>query len=209
MIRLLIADDHAIVRAGINQLVALTNKIKVIAEASTGGEVLNFLNEVDVDLILLDLNMPSGGIELIRQIKSAFPKLPILIYSMHDDAHIAIEAFKAGVSGYFTKNSDPTQLMSAIFKVFNGERYIDQAIAEKMAFESAFPGKKLPHTLLSARELEIFRLMIVGMSGNEIAQKLFISTKTVSTHKSNLFQKMELHTVADLVLYAVHHNLLD
>lgn len=209
MIRLLIADDHAIVRAGINQLVALTNKIKVIAEASTGGEVLNFLNEGDVDLILLDLNMPSGGIELIRQIKSAFPKLPILIYSMHDDAHIAIEAFKAGVSGYFTKNSDPTQLMSAIFKVFNGERYIDQVIAEKMAFESAFPGKKLPHTLLSARELEIFRLMIVGMSGNEIAQKLFISTKTVSTHKTNVFEKMELNTVADLVLYAVRHKLLD
>jgi len=210
MIRLLIADDHEIVREGLKQLIALTLDIKMAGEATNGSEVLQQVRDGIFDLLLLDMNMPGvNGSELIGLVKACRPALPILVYSMHNEAHVACSTFKAGASGYFTKNSDPKMLMEAIRKVSGGGQYIDPAIAEQMAFDSAFPQLKLPHTLLSDREFEIFRLIVAGKSVNEIAEQLFISNKTVSTHKTHLMEKMNLHNVADLVRYAVQHSLAD
>ena len=210
MIRLLIADDHAIVREGLKQLIALTLDIEIAGEATNGSEVLQQVRGGIFDLLLLDMNMPGvSASELIGLVKACRPALPILVYSMHNEAHVASSTFKAGASGYFTKNSDPKMLMEAIRKVSGGGQYIDPAIAEQMAFDSAFPQLKLPHTLLSDREFEIFRLLVAGKSVNEIAEQLFISNKTVSTHKTHLMEKMNLHNVADMVRYAVQHRLAD
>ncbi|OGT11781.1 MAG: DNA-binding response regulator [Gallionellales bacterium RIFCSPLOWO2_12_FULL_59_22] len=210
MIRLLIADDHAIVREGLKQLVALTQDIEVAGEAGNGSEVLQQVRNGIFDLLLLDMNMPeTGGIELIGLVKACQPALPILIYSMYNEAHMATSAFKAGASGYFSKSSDPAMLVAAIRKVSGGGQYIDPMIAEQMAFDSAFPQRKLPHTLLSDREFQIFRLLVAGKSVNEIARQLCICNKTVSTHKTNLMEKMNLRNVADLVRYAMQHRLAD
>jgi len=208
MIRLLIADDHAIVREGLKQLIALTQDMIVAAEASNSTEVLQLVREGSFELLLLDMNMPSiASTELIGLIKTSQPALPILVYSMHNEVHVVTSALKAGACGYFSKNSDPKILMDAIRKVSNGGQYIDPVIAELMAFDSAFPQLKPPHTLLSERELEIFQLLVAGKSINEIAEQLFISNKTVSTHKTNLMEKMNIHNVADLVRYAVKYGL--
>lgn len=210
MIRLLIADDHAIVREGLKQLVSLTQDIEVAGEAANSSEVMQQVLGGIFDLLLMDLNMPEiGGVELIGRVKACRPALPILVYTMHNEVHVATSVFKAGASGYFRKNSDPKLLMDAIRRVSGGGQYIDPAIAEQMAFDSAFPQRKLPHTLLSDREFEIFRLLVAGKSVNEIAEQLFISSKTVSAHKANLKQKMNIHNVADLVRYAAKHGLSD
>ncbi len=210
MIRLLIADDHAIVREGLKQLIGLSLDIEVAGEATNDAEALKQVRSDAFDLLLLDMNMPgSSGTELIERIKALRPGLPILIFSMHSEAHMAISAIRAGASGYFTKNSDPKLLAAAIRKVSSGGQYIDPAIAEQVAFESAIPRQTLPHTLLSDREFSIFRLLVAGKSVNEIAKQLFISNKTVSTHKANLMEKMDLHTVADLVRYAAKCELAD
>jgi len=208
MIRLLIADDHAIVREGLKQLASLTPDIEVAGEAANSSEVMQQVCDENFDLLLLDMNMPDiGGIELITRVKTYRPSLPILVYTMHNEAHVATSVFKAGASGYFRKNSDPKLLMEAIRRVSGGGQYIDPVIAEQMAFDSAFPQRKLPHTLLSDREFEIFSLLVSGKSVNEIAEQLFISNKTVSTHKANLMEKMNLHTVAEMVRYAMQHGL--
>ena len=210
MIRLLIADDHAIVREGLKQLIALSLDIEVAGEATNDAEVLQKVRSDNFDLLLLDMNMPGiSGTELIGRVKASRPALPILIFSMHSEAHMAVSALKAGASGYFTKNSDPKLLTEAIRKVSGGGRYIDPAIAEQVAFESAVAKQTLPHTLLSDREFSIFRLLVAGKSVNEIAKQLFISNKTVSTHKVNLMKKMDRHTVPDLVRYAAKHGLAD
>lgn len=210
MIRLLIADDHAIVREGVKQLVALTQDIDVVGEAANGAEVLQQVHENDFDLLLLDLNMPrTGGIELIRLIKACCPSLPILVYSMHNEVHMVTSALNAGCSGYFTKDSDPEILAEAIRKVSGGGKYIAPEMAERMIFENALPMSPPAHTVLSDRELEILRLLADGKSIKEIAKQLFISNKTVSTHKANLMEKMDIHNVADLVRYAVRHGLVD
>ncbi|QKE40389.1 MAG: response regulator transcription factor [Ferrovum myxofaciens] len=207
MIRLLIADDHAIVREGLRQLMMLTEDIKVTGEATNGQEVLEQVGNTEFDLLLLDLNMPGiNGIELIERVKTCRPTLLILVYSMHNEVHMATSALNAGCSGYFTKDSDPKMLASAIRKVSSGGKYIGMELAEKMIFDNAYP-QLLPHTLLSTRELEILRLLVVGMSVNEIASQLFISNKTVSTHKANLMEKMKFHSIADLVRYAMQHGI--
>lgn len=210
MIRLLIADDHAIVREGLKQLVSLTPDIEIAGEAASSSEVMQQVCDENFDLLLIDLNMPDiGGIELIARVKTCRPALPILVYSMHNEAHVATSTFKAGASGYFRKNSDPKLLMEAIRRVSGGGQYIDPVIAEQMAFDSAFPQRKLPHMLLSDRELEIFHLLVKGRSVNEIAGQLFISNKTVSTHKASLKEKMNIQTVAEMVRYAMQHGLSD
>ncbi len=211
MIRLLIADNHAIVREGLRQLIALTGDIKVTGEAANGQEVLEQLRDTEFDLLLLDLNMPGiSGIELIGRIKACRPTLPILVYSMHNEVQMVASALNAGCSGYFTKDSDPKMLAAAIRKVSGGGKYIDFELAEQMIFDNPYPQKsQLPHTLLSTRELEVLRLLVAGKSVNEIAEQLFISNKTVSTHKANLMEKMKFHSIADLVRYTLRHEIFD
>lgn len=210
MIRLLIADDHAIVREGIRQILALAPDMKLAEEASDGAEVLHHVNSGEFDLLLLDMNMPGiSGVDMVGRVKLCRASLPILVFTMHNDAQVAIRALKAGASGFISKDSDPEKLLAAIRKVNAGGKYLDPLLAEQIALETMSTKSQLPHALLSDRELEVFRLLVAGMCVNEIAAKLCISNKTVSTHKIRLMEKMNLSGIADLVRYAMQYGLAD
>lgn len=209
MIRLLIADDHAIVRTGLKQIFALVPDFEVAGEAENGGEVLERLRQGGVDLLLLDLDMPGiQGADLIARVKTHWPTLPILVLSMHNEAHVAMRALKAGAAGYITKDCNLDVLLPAIRTVAANGKFIAPGMAEKMVFYEMPTPQGAPHLLLTEREAEIFRLLTEGISVNKIATRMAISNKTVSTHKARLMAKMDLTSVADLMRYAMQHDLL-
>jgi DNA-binding NarL/FixJ family response regulator len=210
MTRVLIADDHAIVREGLKQLFALDNRVVVAGEAVNGAQVLDTLRDGVFDLVLLDMAMPGvSGVNLISRIRAQEGAPPILVLSMHNELQIARRALNAGAAGYLTKDSQPEVLMTAIHKVAAGGRFIDPVLAEEMVFEADGPEQRRPHVLLSDREFHILRLLVRGMAVNSIAQELAISNKTVSTHKARLMQKMKMDNNAELVRYAVDHGLIE
>ena len=210
MIRLVIADDHAIVRGGLKQIFEHVADLQVVGEASNGAEVLARVRHDDLDLLLLDMNMPGiSGADLIRRVKLQRPVLPILVLSMHNAPQVAAQALKAGASGYVTKDSEPETLITAIRKVAAGGRYIVPELAEQMVFDVRSNSEGPAHTLLTERELEEFRLLVTGKSSNEIAGLLAISNKTVSTHKTRLMEKMNISSMADLMRYAIEHGFVN
>lgn len=210
MIRLMIADDHAIVRSGLRQLLSLAPDLRVEAEAVDGAQVLDGLRASTPDLLLLDINMPGlSGPDLITRIKAHWPTLPILILSMHNEPQVAARVLKAGASGYVTKDSEMEVLLGAIRKVAGGGKFIVPELAERLVFDVSLSSDRLPHQTLSERELEVFRLLVAGQSVNDIAEQLCISNKTVSTHKTRLMEKLNLGSTADLVRYAMQHKLLN
>lgn len=210
MIRLLIADDHTIVREGIKQLMALTSDVQVVEEAINGAQVLECLRKDSFDMLLLDLNMAGiSGVELIGRVRAHRPELPILVLSMHNEVQVVTRALKAGANGYISKDCEPEVLLTAIRRVAANGKFIAPEIAERMVFESAMgPSSRPPHHALSDRELEVFRLLVAGKGVNEIAQLLSISNKTVSTHKTRLLEKLQLTNMADLMRYAMEHDAL-
>lgn len=210
MIRILMADDHAIVREGLKQLFALDSSVEVAAEAVDGAQVLEALRRGGFDLVLLDMTMPGvSGVNLISRIRAQEGAPPILVLSMHNEPQIARRALTAGAAGYLTKDSKPEVLMAAIRKVAAGGRFIDPSLAEQMVFDAGDGGQRALHELLSERELHILRLLARGMSINDAADQLLISNKTVSTHKARLMQKMNFRNNAELVRYAVAHGLVE
>lgn len=209
MIRLVIADDHAIVRSGLKQIFALVPEFAVVGEAIDGSEVLACLHQIHFDLLLLDLNMPGiSGADLITRVKAHRADLPILVLSMHNEPQVAARMLKAGATGYITKDCEPDILLSAIRKVAANGKYIDPDLAERMVFDVTSTAQRPPHSLLSEREFEVLRLLTTGKGVNEIAMQLAISNKTVSTHKVRLMEKMNLSSMADLMRYAMEHGLL-
>lgn len=210
-IRIVIADDHTIMREGLKRILEGADDIEVVGEATDGFEALAQVRKGGFDLLMLDLSMPGrNGVELIRQIKDETPKLPILILTMHDEEQYAVRAIRAGARGYLTKESAGTQLVSAIRKVASGRPYISLEVAEQLAMD-AMPSmmEDLPHKQLSDREFEVFSLLVGGKSITEIAESLHLSVKTVSTHKTRILHKMGVPSLADLVQYAVVHGLLN
>lgn len=209
MIRILIAEDHAIVRGGLKQIFALASDIHVAAEAINGSEVLEQLRNCQFDLLLMDMTMPGiSGVDLITRVTAHRKDIPVLVLSMHNEPQMAARALKVGASGYITKDSDPECLIEAIRKVAGGGKYIDPSLAEQMVFDTIFPAQRLPHALLSDREFDVFRLLAAGKRVGEIAEQLAISNKTVSTHKLHLMEKMNLSNTADLVRYAIQYDLI-
>lgn len=209
MIRLLIADDHALVRGGLKQIFALVKDFKVVGEAASGAEVLERLRQFTCDLILMDLNMPGiSGADLIAQVKAHQGDLPVLVLSMHNEPEVAARMLRAGASGYITKDCEPEVLLAAIRTVAANGNYIDPVIAAKMAFDSPAVQPKPLHVSLSERELEIFQLLTSGVSITAIGEQLFISSKTVSTHKARLMEKLKVDNMAGLMRYAMQHDLL-
>ena len=209
MIRLLVADDHKLVRDGLKQILATASGIKVAAEASNGDEALALARENDFDLALLDMSMPGlSGLQLIKRLKLERPKLLILVLSMHGESQYAARALKAGASGYLTKDSASEQLVAAIRKVAAGGVYVtDAAAASLMRNPSAQDPPS--HEQLSDREFEVLRLLAAGQGPTEIAERLHLSVKTVSTHKTHILQKLNLDNAAELVRYAIEHGLLE
>jgi DNA-binding NarL/FixJ family response regulator len=210
MIRIVIADDHTIVRDGLKQILAGAPDMRVTAEAQDGHEVLKRVREDDFDVLVLDMSMPGkSGIELIKQVRGEKPRLRILILSMHAEQQYAVRAIKAGAAGYMTKDSASAQLIAAIRKVAGGGAFISPAAAEQFAL-NAMPQTKGPlHTTLSDREFQIFQLLVRGTGVSAIAGQLNLSVKTVSTHKANLMRKMSMTNQSDLIRYALNHRLLD
>jgi DNA-binding NarL/FixJ family response regulator len=209
MIRLLIADDHALVRSGLKQIFALVSDFEVVGEAANGGEVLLRLRQHRCDLLLLDLNMPGiSGADLIAQVNQHQSDLPILVLSMHNDPQTAARVLKAGASGYITKDCEPEMLLAAIRTVAAHGNYIDPVIAVKMVFDTPVAPHSPLHLALSERELEIFHLLTAGHTPTGIGNQLFISTKTVSTHKARLMEKLNVENMAGLMRYAMQHELL-
>lgn len=207
--RLLIADDHRIIREGLKQVLSLHASLTVVGEASNGEEVLDRLAQGDVDLLLLDMTMPGlCGEGLILRLRELYPKLPILVLSMHNEPSIAQRALRAGASGYLTKDRDHETLVAAIRRVSSGSHYLDPILAEQMAFDASGIEGKSGFSALTEREFQVMRLLASGRCVNDIAGQLSISKKTVSTHKARLMEKMSFASNADLVRYAVTHGLV-
>lgn len=210
MIRLLIADDHAVVRRGLRQIVATTADLTVAAEASDGATVLAGVRAGNGDLLVMDMTMPGlCGVDLIRRVRSERPALPVLVLSMHNEAQVVARALRAGAAGYVTKDCDPETLLAAMRKVAAGGRFIDPALVDTMVFDDAgADGDAPPQSVLSDREFQVLQLLATGRSLNDIGERLNVSAKTVSTHKTRLMQKLGIDNNAALVRYAIRHGLL-
>ena len=210
MIRIVVADDHTIVREGLKQLLGAAGDIEVVGEASDGGQVMERVRGLDFDLLLLDMSMPGrSGIELIKLVRSEKPKLRILILSMHEESQYAVRAIRAGAAGYLTKESASKQLVEAIRKVAAGGAFISAEVAQQLALGAMPDTEGPPHAALSDREFQIFRMIADGLSVSDIAERLSLSVKTVSTHKANILRKMNMSTQAELIRYALTHHLVD
>lgn len=210
MIRILIADDHTIMREGLKRILDGIDDIQVIGEAIDGHDTITKVRSESFDVLLLDLSMPGrSGVDLIHQIKDEFPKLPILILTMHEEEQYAVRAIRAGANGYLTKESAGTQLVTALRKVASGRPYISMEVAEQLAMSAMPASGDASHTSLSDREFEVFCHLAKGKSITEIGDMLHLSVKTVSTHKTRIMQKMGLNSISDLVQYAIAHHLLN
>jgi DNA-binding NarL/FixJ family response regulator len=208
MIRVLLADDHQLVRDGLKGILGAASGIEVAGEAASGDEALALVRTREFDVALLDLSMPGlAGIDLIKRLRLERPALRILVLSMHGEQQYAARALKAGAAGYLTKDTAAEQLVSALRKVAAGGVAISEATAASL-LASARGGDVPPHSLLSDREFEVFRLLAAGRTPTEIAERLHLSVKTVSTHKARLQQKLNVASTAELVRYALEHDLL-
>lgn len=209
MIRVLLADDHQLVREGLKQILRAAPDLEVAGEAASGDEALAMVRATEYDLALLDMSMPGlAGIDLVKRLKSEKPKLRILVLSMHGEQQYAARALKAGAAGYLTKDSAPAQLLSVIRKVAAGGLHVSEAAAAQLV-ASPSANDLAPHARLSDREFEIMRLLVAGRGLTEIGDLLNVSVKTVSTHKTRILQKMELGNTAELVRYAVERRLFE
>lgn len=210
MIRLLIVDDHAIVRDGLKRIFSAETDVLVAGEAVNGEAVLVWLARGGLDVILLDINIPGiSGADLIARIKSDATAPPVLVLSMHNEPSVAARMLRAGADGYITKDCESDDLLGAIRTVAAGGKYIDPQIASKLALEAASGEAGPPHQALSERELQVLRLLISGLGLNEIGTQLCISSKTVSTHKTRLMEKLDAANMAELMRYAMRHHLLN
>lgn len=210
MTRILIVDDHAIVRHGIRQTLALCPTLQVCGEAENGWEAVEQVRHHAFDLVLLDMSMPGpSGVELIRRMRQEKPHLQILVLSMHDEGQFAAKALKAGASGYVTKGCEPETLLLAVKKVASGGRFIEPRMAEEMVLGFGLSGEKQPHEYLSKRESQVLLKLAAGRTINDIAEELALSAKTVSSHKAKLMQKLNVANRAQLIRYAMQNGLVD
>ncbi|WP_423369296.1 response regulator [Burkholderia sp. LMG 32019] len=208
MIRVILADDHAVMRDGLRHILETAGGFEIVGEASDGSATLALVERGAADVLLLDLSMPAPtGIELIRLVKHHAPSLRTLVLTMHAEAQYAARAFKAGATGYLTKDSATAELVEAVGKVAAGGVYVSPSAAESLALTLRAPATALPHERLSARELDVMRRIVAGQTVTQIATELALSAKTVSTYKTRILEKMELPHEAALVRYAVRHDL--
>lgn len=209
MIKVLIADDHPIVRQGLKQILAQEPDMTVTAEAQTSQEVLELVGRSQWDVLVLDISMPGrGGLDVLKEVRRQYPKRPVLILSMHPEDQYAIRALRAGASGYLTKESAPDELVAAIRKIVRGGKYIGPHLAERLAIEIEAPGDKLPHERLSDREYQVLVLIASGKTVGQIADELSLSVKTVSTYRARVLEKMNMKTNAELTHYAIENKLV-
>ena len=207
-LRVLVVDDHAVVREGLARILAGTGEGWTVGEASSGFQALDWLRRERADVVVVDLSMPGmGGLELVKRIRAEFGRLPVLVLSMHAEEQYAMRAFKAGANGYMTKDGASGELIKALRKVAAGGAYVSGELAERVVLQLNGGVDVARHAQLSDRELEVLRRLVAGQRPTEIAQALHLSVKTISTHKSRIQEKLNLPTLADLVRYGLEHDL--
>lgn len=210
MLRILIADDHTIVREGLKQILAEMSDKVITDEASNGQEVLQKVWNNDYDMVLLDISMPGrSGLEILKQLKSDKPYLKILILSMHPEEQYAVRALKAGAAGYLTKESTPNELINAIEKILAGKKYVSSSLAETLACHLGTAFDKPLHETLSDREFEVMRMIASGKTVKEIAEELSLSVKTISTYRTRILEKMHMKNNAQLTHYTIQNKLVN
>jgi DNA-binding NarL/FixJ family response regulator len=209
-IKILIADDHAIVREGLKQIVAEEKDIVVTGEAGNSEQLMQLLEKEKWSLVILDINMPGkSGLEALKDVKQLYPDLPVLILSMFSEDQYGIRAIKAGASGYLKKVSAPTELVTAIRKIVSGGKYINQPLAEKLAEKFGQKEKELPHDKLSDREYQIMCNIALGKTAEEIARDLLISINTVYTYRNRILEKMSMKSNVELTQYVLRNKLVE
>ena len=211
MIKVLLADDHSIVRAGLRRIIEDSGEMEIIAEAADGREALRKAHEHLPDVAVIDISMPNcDGLEVIRLLRNDYPQLPILVLTMHEEGQYVVRAIEAGAMGYITKQSAPEQLVKAIRKVHGGHRYLTDEAAEALALRVAKGSRgRSPLDTLSMRELQVLRRLALGNTNREIARAYHISIKTVDTYRSRILKKLDLRNNADLSRFAIQNGLID
>lgn len=207
-LRVLVVDDHAVVREGLARILAGTGEGWTVGEASSGFQALDWMRRERADVVVVDLSMPGmNGLELVKRIRAEFGRLPVLVLSMHAEEQYALRAFKAGANGYMTKDGASAELVKALRKIAAGGAYVSGELAERVVLQLNGGVDVARHAQLSDRELEVLRRLVAGQRPTEIAQALHLSVKTISTHKSRIQEKLNLPTLADLVRYGLEHDL--
>lgn len=208
-IRVFIADDHAIVRQGIKQILSETPNVVVVAEAENGQEVLKKMQDTEVDVLLMDYDMPvKNGLDVLLELKHIRPKLPVIILSIFPEEHYGARFLKAGASGYMTKTSAPEQVIEAVNTVYRGGNFISPNLTAKLVSELKRDSEKQPHELLSDREFQVFFMIASGKRLKSIAEELSLSVNTVSTHRTRILEKLNLESNSDLTYYALKNGLI-
>jgi two-component system, NarL family, invasion response regulator UvrY len=210
MIKVLIADDHAIVREGLRQIMSDTEDMAVAAEAGNGQEALDRILKDEFDVVVLDISMPGrSGLDILKELRNYRPKLPVLVLSMYPEEQYAVRVLKAGADGYLTKESAPNDLITAIRRLYAGKKYISPSLAEKLAFSLEVHSTRPPHELLSDREFQVLCRISSGKTVKEIADEFSLSVKTISTYRSRILEKMSMKNNAELTYYAVQNHLVN
>src|SRR3990172_515541 len=208
--KIIIADDHELIREGLKKVLVKNSEIEVIAEAASSEELLDMLSKKVVDIVVLDISMPGkSGLDTLRDIKNYYPKVKTLILSMHPEERFAIRALKSGASGYLSKQSAAKELENALLKIMHGGKYISNAVAEQLALEIETPSDKALHEKLSNREFEIMIKISLGKSVSDIADELSLSVNTITSYRTRLLQKMNMKSNAELIRYSLKNQLVD
>jgi DNA-binding NarL/FixJ family response regulator len=210
MLKVLIADDHTLIREGLKKILKIDQEISEVREAGNAREVIEQVKKGGLDVVILDISLPGkSGLELLKDLKQDYPKLPVLMLSMHPEDRFAVRALKAGASGYLTKESAVEELIKAIRKVVQGRKYVSQTLAEKLAFNLETDTGKPLHESLSDREYQVLCLIASGKTVRQMAGELFLSMSTVNTYRARILEKMNMKTDAELIRYALQNQLID
>lgn len=210
MIRVVIADDHVLVRRGFAEVLRETSDLNVVGEAASGDELLAYVRDHAVDVVVMDMNMPGpGGLDLVKSLKAEFPKLPVLVLSAHPEDQYAVRVVRAGALGYLTKESAEADLVEAVRRVAQGKRFLTRTLAEALLDALDSDPDAMPHAALSDREYQVLRLLASGLTVGGIADQLSLSVKTISTYRTRLLQKMGMNNNAELTRYALENHLVE
>jgi two-component system invasion response regulator UvrY len=210
MLKALIADDHAIVRRGLKEILAEEFDVEQFGEAGNASQVLELVYKQNWDILILDITMPGrSGLEVLKEVKHDHPQLPVLVLSIHPEDQFAIRTLRAGAAGYMTKENAPEELINAVRKVLGGGKYVSSSLAEKLAVEVTTDAGKPPHEALSDREYQVMRMLASGKTVGAIAKELSLSVKTISTHRARILEKMRMKNNAELTRYVLSNGLLD
>jgi DNA-binding NarL/FixJ family response regulator len=209
-VKIIVVDDHAVVRRGLIQILESMQEVNSVGEASNGNELIEMLKEDECDVVVLDISMPGkSGLDILKEIKAIKQNISVLILSIHPEEQYAVRALKAGASGYITKDSAPEELVTAVQRIMEGRKYISQPLAEKLANTYDISSPKLPHEILSDREFEVFKMIASGNTVSNIAESLFLSVKTISTYQSRIYEKTGLKSRSEITLYAIKNGLIE